>query len=118
MATAAHRLVARARRMRAAERGIGLIELLMAMSILAIAISAQLAVFASSYASIGRASVKGTAASLADKQMETERTLPSSCVYLTPASGDTAYSGDSAYSASQIAGSSCSPYTTPATSAT
>jgi type II secretory pathway pseudopilin PulG len=118
MATAAHRLVARARRLRDDERGIGLIELLMAMSILAIAISAQLAVFASSYASIGRASVKGTAVSLADKQMENYRTLPYSCVYLTAASGDTAYSGDSAYSASQITGSSCSPYTTPATSAT
>ena len=64
MAAAAHRLVARARRLRDDERGIGLIEMLMAMSILAIAISAQLAVFASSYASIGRASMKGTAVTL------------------------------------------------------
>jgi len=90
----------------------------MAMSILAIAISAQLAVFASSYASIGRASMKGTAVSLADKQMESYRTLPYSCVYLTSASGDSAYTGDSAYSASQGLGSGCSPYTTPATSVT
>ena len=100
------------------QEGFGLIELLMAMSILAIAISAQLAVFASSYASIVRASIKGTAVSLADKQMETYRTLPYSCVYLTSASGDTVYSADSAYSGSQITGSGCSPYTTPATTAT
>jgi type II secretory pathway pseudopilin PulG len=106
------------RRLREDERGIGLIELLIAMGILAIAISAQLAVFGSSYASIGRASMKGTAVTLADKQMENYRTLPYSCIYLASATGDSTYTGDSAYSASQLTGSSCSPYTTPATSAT
>jgi prepilin-type N-terminal cleavage/methylation domain-containing protein len=127
MATAAHTLLvgrarraasAAVRRLRDDERGLGLIELLVAMGVLAIAISAQLAVFASSYTSIGRASMKGTAVTLADKQMENYRTLPYSCVYLAAATGDSTYSGDSAYSASQITGSSCSPYTTPATSAT
>ena len=100
------------RRLRDDERGIGLIEVLVAMGVLAIAISAQLAVFASSYTSIGRASMKGTAVTLADKQMENYRTLPYSCVYLAAATGDSAYSG------TQITGTSCSPYTTPATSAT
>ena len=88
------------------------------MGILAIAISAQLSVFSSSYVSIGRASMKGTAVTLADKQMESYRTLPYSCIYLASASGDSTYSGDSAYSASQLTGSSCSPYASPAASAT
>ena len=88
------------------------------MGILAIAISAQLSVFSSSYVSIGRASMKGTAVTLADKQMESYRTLPYSCIYLAAASGDSTYSGDSAYSASQLTGSSCSPYASPAASAT
>ena len=64
------------RRLRTDETGFGLIELLMAMGILAIAISAQLAVFSSSYTSLSRANMKGTAVTVADKQMETYRTLP------------------------------------------
>src|SRR5262249_10905399 len=93
MATAAHELLARVRRaawptvrrLRNDEMGFGLIELLMAMGVLAIAISAQLAVFSSSYTSLSRANMKGTAVTMADKQMETYRTLPYSCVYLTSA---------------------------------
>lgn len=115
----ARRLVSAAvRRFRADETGFGLIELLMAMGILAIAISAQLAVFSSSYTSLSRANMKGTAVTVADKQMETYRTLPYSCIYLTSGSGDGTYSGDSAYSASQVTASSCSPNTTPATAST
>lgn len=126
METTAHRLVAwthgsvrsATRRLTRDERGIGLIELLIAMGILAIAISAQLAVFSSSYASIGRASMKGTAVTLSDTQMETYRTLPYSCIFLASASGDSTYTGDSAYSASQIMGSSCSPNASPPSNAT
>jgi hypothetical protein len=88
------------------------------MGVLAIAISAQLAVFSSSYTSLTRANMKGTAVTMADKQMETYRTLPYACIYLTSASGDSTYSGDTAYSGSQVTGSSCSPSSTPATSAT
>ena len=106
------------RRLRTDETGFGLIELLMAMGILAIAISAQLAVFSSSYTSLSRANMKGTAVTVADKQMETYRTLPYSCIYLTSGSGDSTYSGDSSYSASQVTASSCSPNTTPATAST
>lgn len=88
------------------------------MGVLAIAISAQLSVFASSYTSLTRAGQKGTAVTLADKQMETYRTIAYSCIYLTSATGDTTYSTDTAYAASQITGSGCSPNTTPPTSAT
>ena len=125
MAPAAHLVtrfrraaVSRARRIREDETGIGLVELIVAMGILAIAISAQLAVFSSSYTSLSRANMKGTAVTVADKQMETYRTLPYACIYLTSASGDSTYSGDAAYSGSQVTGSSCSPSATPATSAT
>jgi len=62
--------------------------------------------------------MKGTAVTLADKQMETYRTVAYPCIYLTSASGDSAYTGDSAYSASQVTGSTCSPNETHPTSAT
>jgi type II secretory pathway pseudopilin PulG len=108
----------RARRIGNEEAGLGLVELIVALGLLAIAISAQLAVFESSYTSLSRANMKGTAVTVADKQMETYRTLPYSCIYLASATGDSTYSGDSAYSGSQVTGSNCSPNTTPATSAT
>ena len=100
------------------EKGFGLIELLMAMTVLSVAIAAQLTVFEASFTSLHRASRKGTAVMLADKQMEIYRTIAYSCIYLTSATGDSTYSGDSAYSASQVTGSGCSPSTTPPTTAT
>ena len=118
LARTRHLGAAALRRIRREEAGIGLVELVIAMGVLAIAISAQLSVFASSYASVGRASTKGTAVTLADKQMETYRTVAYSCIYLTSATGDSTYAADSAYSASQVTGSSCSPNATPPTSAT
>jgi prepilin-type N-terminal cleavage/methylation domain-containing protein len=108
------RLVRRAR----SQHGFGLVELLIAMTVLAIAIGAQLAVFSSSYTSLHRASRKGTAVMLADRQMEIYRTVAYSCIYLTAATGDSTYSGDSAYSGSQVTGSGCSPSATPPSSAT
>ena len=108
------RLAARTR----SEAGFGLIELLIAMTVLSVAIAAQLTVFSASFTSLHRASRKGTGVMLADKQMEIYRTIAYSCVYLTSATGDTTYSGDSAYSGSQVTGSGCSPSTTPPTSAT
>jgi type II secretory pathway pseudopilin PulG len=104
--------------LRGNEAGLGLVELLMAMTVLSIAIAAQLSVFASAYTSLHRASIKGTAVTLSDKQMEIYRTVAYSCIYLTSASGAAPYSSDSAYSASQVTGSSCSPNATPPTSAT
>jgi prepilin-type N-terminal cleavage/methylation domain-containing protein len=112
--TAWARLMARAR----SEAGFGLIEILIAMTVLAIAIGAQLTVFAASFTSLHRASRKGTAVMLADKQMEIYRTVAYSCIYLTAATGDSSYTGDSAYSGSQVTGSSCAPSATPPASAT
>ena len=126
MAAAAHQSIGHtrkawrlaARRLRRDEIGLGLVELLIAMGVLSIAISAQLAVFASSFTSLSRASMKGTAVTLADVQMETYRTVPYSCIYLTSGSGDSTYSGDSAYSASQVTAANCSPNATPTGTAT
>jgi type II secretory pathway pseudopilin PulG len=107
-----------ARRLRSDESGLGLVELLIAMTILGVAIAAQLGVFGASMLSIGRASVKGTAVAIADIQMEAYRSLPYECIYLGSSSGDSSYAGDDAYSASQVTGSGCSPYATPSSNAT
>ena len=53
-----------------AEEGMTLIELLIAMTILAIGIAALVAGFSSGILSINRARLASTAAALADKQME------------------------------------------------
>jgi type II secretory pathway pseudopilin PulG len=100
------------------ESGIGLIELLIAMAILSIAISAQIAVFGSAFTSLERAGRKGTAVMLADKQMEMYRRVAYNCIYLTSAAGDSSYTSDAAYSASQVVASTCSPDSPPPTAAT
>jgi len=56
------------------DEGFGLVELLIAMTMLSIAVGALLAVFTSSAASLRRAGEKGTALTLADTQMEKYRT--------------------------------------------
>jgi prepilin-type N-terminal cleavage/methylation domain-containing protein len=97
MATRLRRL----RRRTAAEDGFGLIELLIAMTMLAIAVGALVTVFVSSAVSLRRAGQKGTALTLADKQMEKYRTRTFTAVRidgsLIPASGTyvTANSTDS-----------------------
>ena len=70
---------ANARTRLADERGVGLVELLIAMTILAIGIAAAMAVFASSIVSLQRSGHEGTAITLADRQLETYRTMPYSC---------------------------------------
>lgn len=109
------------RRLRAllrSESGLGLVELLAAMMVLSIAIAAQLTVFSASFMSLQRAGRKGTALTLADKQMETYRTVHYSCVYLASGAGDSTYTSDAAYSATQVTGSTCSPNTAPPTAST
>ena len=64
----------RLRQRAASENGFGLVELLIAMTILSIAVGALLAVFTSSAVSLRRAGEKGTALTLADTQMEKYRT--------------------------------------------
>ncbi|MCS7006307.1 MAG: type II secretion system GspH family protein [Gaiellaceae bacterium] len=122
---AAHWLRAASRRLRRAvlrlreeASGIALVELLVALSILAIAIAAQLGVFASSMVSLRVAGMRGTAVTVADIQIEMYRRLPYQCIYLTSASGDATYTSDSAYSASQVTGSTCAPYASPPSTAT
>lgn len=94
-------LPARLRRLRSEEEAFGLIELIVAMVLLAVGVGALLTVFVSSALSLQRAGQKGTALTLADTQMEYYRRLPFSGVRLDasliPASGTyvTANSADS-----------------------
>jgi len=57
------------------EAGVGLVELLIAMTIMAIGISAIVAGFSSGVLAINRASKTATAGTLADRQMEAYRAL-------------------------------------------
>ena len=74
MATLAATSLRRIRRHLSGDDGFGLIELLIAMTMLAIGIGALLTVFVSSAVSLRRAGQKGTALTLADTQMEKYRT--------------------------------------------
>jgi prepilin-type N-terminal cleavage/methylation domain-containing protein len=62
------------------DEGFGLIELLIAMTILAVAIGGLLAVFGSSIAILQHANNEGTALTLADRQLESYRSMPYSCI--------------------------------------
>ncbi len=73
MAARARSLVRRVGRRAAAAAGFGLVELLIAMTILTVGIGALLAVFVSSAVSLQRAGQRGTALTLADTQMEAYR---------------------------------------------
>jgi type II secretory pathway pseudopilin PulG len=96
-----------------AEDGMGLIELLAALAILSIAISALLAAFASSVLSVSRAGAEGTALTVADRQMEVYRTLSYDCIALnsgTAPAGCPAKSGfPTPYSATQTPTASDTP---------
>jgi Tfp pilus assembly protein PilV len=96
------------RRLRAArarlrgERGLGLIELLVAMTVLALGILSVFALFSSSAVAIQRASTATTAGTLADSRMERFRAVTFDTIGLTSAQlagVDATYTGDSAYRA-------------------
>jgi type II secretory pathway pseudopilin PulG len=93
--------------------GQGLIELLAALALLTIAMTALLSTFSSSILSLRRAGAEGTAITVADRQMEAYRTLPYSCITLnggTAPSGCPAASGfPNPYSADQTPSSSDTP---------
>ena len=55
------------------ETGVMLIELTIAMTVLSVALMAMMATYSSGYLAVNRASVKGTASTLADTTMETYR---------------------------------------------
>jgi prepilin-type N-terminal cleavage/methylation domain-containing protein len=64
------------------EAGFGLVELLIAMTVMAIGISAIVAGMSSGFIAVNRARDASTAAALADKQMEAYRALPNCSIYL------------------------------------
>ena len=70
-----------------------LIELLIAMTFLAVAVGALIAVFASSILSLRHTSIEGNALTLADKQMETFKTLAYSKLKLNAATIGSAGTG-------------------------
>jgi prepilin-type N-terminal cleavage/methylation domain-containing protein len=97
-----------------AEQGIGLIELLIALTILAVGVSATTAVSASSLINLQHASKEGTAITLADRQLESYRAMPFACLPTTSSwsipSGCATPSGfPNPYSASQTTTSADSP---------
>ncbi len=86
--------------------GFGMIELLIAMSVLAIGVLAVFSMFASGMVAIKRASTVTTAAALADTEMERFRAAKYSGIGLADADGnlvvdgaDSTYTSDSAYRA-------------------
>jgi type II secretory pathway pseudopilin PulG len=85
------------------EGGFGLIELLMAMTILNIGILTLVAAFNSGSVALRRASMVSTASVLADKQMELYRALTYDAIALDPSTipSTAPYTSDSAYSATQ-----------------
>ncbi len=84
------------------QNGFGLIELLMAMTMLNIGLLAVVAAFTSGIWGLARAGSISTASALSDQQMELYRGLPNACIYITSPPSSGVYAGDSAYSASQV----------------
>ena len=68
------------------ERGSMLVELLIAMTFLAIAIGALMSVYTSSVLSLRHSSIEGNALTLVDKKLEVYRTLPYASIALGSAS--------------------------------
>jgi Tfp pilus assembly protein PilV len=93
------------------EGGFGLIELLMAMTMLNIGLLAVVAAFSSGIVSLNRASRITTAAVLADGQMELYRALTYNAIRLEPTSipGGAPYTTDTAYNASQVTATCAGP---------
>ncbi len=93
------------------ESGFGLIELLMAMTILSVGLLAVVAAFSSGIISLNRASRITTAAVLADGQMELYRALTYTSIRLEPTSipSSAPYTTDSAYSGSQVTATCAGP---------
>ena len=71
------------------EHGFGLIELVMAMVVLQIALLALVGAFAAGSVALGHAAKVGTAALLADQQMELYRSMPYSAIGLDTGSAPT-----------------------------
>jgi len=89
------------------EEGFGLVELTIAMAMMAVALLALVAALSSGIVSMQRAGASGTAGTLADRQMERYRAIKYADIRLdatavSTANGNSVYAGDSAWSASQV----------------
>lgn len=94
------------RRLRS-EGGFGLVELLIAMTVLSVAIMAIVAGFTSGTTALIRAARVGTGSTLADKQMELYRGLAYDSIKLGVWVPDSTYSGDEAYALLQVTDPLC-----------
>jgi Tfp pilus assembly protein PilE len=81
------------------QEGFGLLELLMAMTMLNVGILAIVAAFNSGALALRRANATSTASALADKQMEQFRALRNCALFLTVANSTTAQGADATYTA-------------------
>src|SRR6266516_535439 len=93
------------------EGGFGLLELLLALTLLNIGLLAVVAAFSSGIVSLNRASRITTAAVLADGQMELYRALTYTSIRLEPSPipGTPPYTKDTAYSGTQVTASCPGP---------
>ncbi len=84
------------------ESGFGLVELLIAMTVMVVGITALVAGMSSGMVAVKRAGDESTAAALADTQMEAYRALPNCAIYLDDrrlASAGSAYTATAALTA-------------------
>jgi hypothetical protein len=111
-----HPLLARLRR----EDGFGLIELLIAMTVLTVAIFATLAAFTSGMLALQRAARLSTAATLADTEIERMRAIRYCDIWLSGVPTTPPYTTEGAYSSgAQVTATACSgPAPEPAIPAT
>ena len=85
------------------ESGFGLVELLIAMTVMVIGITAIVAGLSSGIVAVKRAADESTAAALADTQMEAYRALPNCAIYLDSVPTTPSYVNETGvYSATQI----------------
>jgi Tfp pilus assembly protein PilV len=75
------------------ESGFGVVELLIAMTVMVIGIMAIVAGLGSGIIAVKRAGDESTAAALADAQMEAYRALPNCAIYLVDSTTDVAQAG-------------------------
>jgi uncharacterized protein (TIGR02598 family) len=89
------------------DAGFGLVELTIAMAMMAVALLALVAALTSGIVTLQRSGVDATAATLADKQMERYRAITYAAIQLdtssvTTANSNSVYTGDSSWNASQV----------------
>lgn len=96
----------------ASESGMGLIELMIALTVLVVGVGGTMSLMAGSLLTLQHAGKEGTAITLADRQLESYRSMPYQCIsssFSTP-SGCVTYSGfPNPYAASQTTTSADSP---------